>query len=269
MAIVRPYKDELKKKKRKKLILGSALILLFIFIFLIAAVYALFFAKLLDVRTIKITVPEGVSQTDLNAAINKWLDAGFWKLTRRNDILFFSGTRLSDQLAKQFPELDSIVVNKHLPHSLELSVSKRKPAGIWCLSVAAGGCFYFDKNGVAYAEATPTVGFLILNVNDSRNNLIKLGDKVASHVWVDNIILAKELLVKIGLDTSEFDIPVDSFDEFDAKTAYGWPVIFSDQTDITRQINSLAQFLKEKLTPTQTKTLEYVDLRIQDRIYYK
>jgi len=80
---------------------------------------------------------------------------------------------------------------------------------------------------------------------------------------------AEELLPRAGVNVAELTIPPDSYDEFDARTAEGWKIMFGNSTNIEEQISALATFLKEKIKPEQRAKLQYVDLRIQDRIYYK
>lgn len=261
------YKDELKIKKRKKLILRLGVFVVIAIVGLAGAVYILFFAELLNVRNVTIETPDGL-RADVGKAVDNWLESGFWKLTQGNNILFLSANELASELARQLPKLESAKIAKKLPHEIIVSVSERKPAGIWCLA-KRDKCFYFDKSGAAFSETQPSSGFLILNIIDRRARDLKLGEKAATDDWLANIVGAKKLLMKNEIDVTEFVIPVDSFDEFHAKTAEGWKIMFSNQTNIEKQISALATFLKEKISPSQRSTLQYIDLRIQDRIYYK
>ena len=140
--------------------------------------------------------------------------------------------------------------------------------GLWCLAMP-DVCYYFDKNGVAYAETGSSEGFILISVKDNRERQIRLGESVAPLDWISNIDTARELLKEGGLDISGFVIPADGFDEFDAKTSFGWPILFSHSTDVGKQISVLFNVLKNKITSSQRVSLEYIDLRIQDRIYYK
>ncbi|MDO8492154.1 MAG: hypothetical protein Q7S34_00745, partial [bacterium] len=249
--MVQKYKDELKIKKHKRLVFKLIAFLTAGVTVFAGLIYFLFFAKIFDVRSINIDAPDGM-RNNLSGVIDDWLDSGFWWLVRRNNIFFVSSTKLASRLAEQFPKLESIKISTDFPHSLLLSAVERKPAGIWCLPVQAGQsnqdtCFYFDKNGIAFSETQPSAGFLILSIVDYRTGKkVEPGDEVITREWFDNIMKAKELLDKIGVDVSEFVIPIDSFDEFDAKTAEGWKIMFSIQTDIEKQISALAIFLKEK-----------------------
>ncbi len=265
---MKKYKDELRTKKHKKFIFKLSL---FSFAFVAVAaglLYVLFFAKFFDIRSINISAPDSL-RADISKTIDNWLNSGFWNFNRRNNILFFSADKLSSQLAKQFPKLESVKITKNLPHSLSVSSGERKPVGIWCLAVQ-NECFYFDKGGIAFSKTQPSSGFLIMNITDRRTDKkVELGGRVADDDWLKDITDTQDLLNKNNVNVKEFVIPVDSFDEFHAQTAGGWKIMFSTQTDIGKQINSLTSFLKEKLTPEQKKSLQYIDLRIQDRIYYK
>ncbi len=270
------YKDELRIKKRKKVALIALIALFIIVAACIGLGYLLFFAGLLDVRTIDIGGAEIIPSADLKIAAENWLNGGFLGIARNKNLLFISAGELASELTARFPRIDSAEIRKEFPHELKITVSERQSAGIWCFIAsnkpfgdAQGKCFYFDKNGVAYAEAALSSGFLILNVADYRGQAVALGSRVSSEEWTKNIITVRELLLKIGVSIAEISIPSGSFDEFDAKTAGGWKILFSNSTDIAKQIASLGILFRDKLPAASRASLQYIDLRIQDRIYYR
>ncbi len=270
------YKDELRIKRRKKVALKALAVLFIVFAVCVGLGYLLFFANLLDVRIINISGAEIIPSADLKTVAENWLNEGFLGLTRNKDLLFISVGGLASELTAKFPRIDSAEIRKEFPHGLKITIVERQSAGIWCFVAsdkpfdsAQGRCFYFDKNGVAYAEATQSSGFLILGVADHRGQAVALGSRVNSEEWTKNIIMARELLPKIGVNVAEFSIPSGSFDEFNAKTAGGWKILFSNSTDITKQITSLGVLFRDKLPAEKRAGLQYIDLRIQDRIYYK
>lgn len=267
------YRDELKNKKRKKFLTRVGLISIAVFAAALGLGYLLFFAHLLDIRTVNIEVNND-RLASINNTVNGWLDEGFWRFTRRNNILFFSRDELVSKLTASFPVLATVEISKKFPHGISISADERRPVGVLCLPAQAGlsdgeSCFYFDKNGVAFSGAQPSSGFLIFNIIDRRQRELKLGENVLADDWLTSITVAREALLKNSINISEFVIPIDSFDEFYAKTAEGWKIEFNISTDIVKQIDALIVFLKEKISSAQRAALQYVDLRIQDRIYYK
>jgi hypothetical protein len=270
------YKDELRIKKRKKVALIALIALFIIVAACVGLGYLLFFANLLDVRIIDVSGAEIIPPADLKTAAEDWFGGGFLGITRKRNLLFVSVEKLAAELTARFPRIESVEIGKEFPHELKIKVVERQSAGIWCFAAsgepfdnAQGRCFYFDKNSVAYAEAAPSSGFLILNVADYRGQAVALGSRVSSEEWTENIIMARELLPKIGINIAEISIPSGSFDEFDAKTAGGWKILFSNSTDIAKQIASLGILFRDKLPAASRAGLQHVDLRIQDRIYYK
>ncbi len=262
------YKDRLKAKKRKKIVSKIILAVLTLLVIAAGVIYILFFTNWFDVRNVSITGPEDSLSSDISIATNEWLDRDFLEIPRRNNILLFSLEELSATILSQFPKLDSVDISRKDMHEIEISASQRKPIGVWCLS-DSNSCFYFDRKGIAYSETGQSAGFLILNVLDEKEREVSLGSNVISQDWLENIILAKELLSKTDINVSRFKIPKNTFDEFHAVTADGWKIYFSISTDISKQISALTILFKEKFTPEQIRAFEYVDLRIQDRIYYK
>ena len=262
------YRDELRIKKRKRTALIALIALFIIIATCVGLGYLLFFANLLDVRMIDVSGAEIIPPADIKIAAENWLSGGFLGITRNKNLLFVSAEKLAVELTAKFPRIESVKVGKEFPHGLKIMVVERQSAGVWCF-IAFDKCFYFDKNGVAYAEAMPSSGFLILNVADFRSGEVALGLPVASEEWFKNIIIAGKLLSNIGVSVAEFSIASDSFDEFDAKTAGGWKIMFSTSTDIAKQISSLDILFRDKLPVEKRASLQYIDLRIQDRIYYK
>jgi hypothetical protein len=265
---IQRYKSEYKAQKRRKVLWKVSAVSGGIVIVVAGFIYLLFFSKFADVRAVAVNGAETIEQTDLNSAVSDWLSVKFLTISRKNNLLFLSSKKLATYLSDKFPKLESVEVSKKLPHSLSVTVVERKPVGVWCL-VSAGKCFYFDKNRIAYATTSGSSGFLLANIGDERNRDVSLGGEIAGDVWVNNLLLARDLLTKNAVNVQALTIPAGSFDEFDAVTSEGWKIMFSNQTDIARQINSLSIFLKDKIKPEQRAKLQYVDLRIEDRIYFK
>lgn len=169
---------------------------------------------------------------------------------------------------RKYPRIESVEISRKNVHDLLIIINERKPTGIWCMPQQSR-CFYYDDSGTAFAEIEPSSGALFITVDDYRDREIKLGGDVASLKWRRSIVGAKKMLQFADINAAQILIPHSSYDEFDIVTREGWKIIYSNDTDVSVQTSNLIQFLHDTISMDVRKNLEYVDLTIEDRIYYK
>ncbi len=263
------YNDAIKLKKRKRFLFKIYLIIGFFGAMIVLTIYLLFFANLFDIRSINIEGSTTVARDELQSKIDDWLDSRSYGLRRRsNSFLLISAIDLKQLIATQYPKLESLTVTKKNLHQLDISYTDRKPLGIWCIE-KDNKCFYFDKEGIAYAEAAQSSGFIYTMIRDQRDRTIDLGQNISDKTLIQKILDIKGNLQSIDLSIAEFIIPADSFEEISAKTTAGWKILFSTAIDNQKQILALQMLFKNKLSSQDRIGLHYIDLRIQDRIYYQ
>jgi hypothetical protein len=131
-----------------------------------------------------------------------------------------------------------------------------------------GNCFYFNKGGIIFKDAPQTSGSLILLIKDYSNKDYRLGDKVLDENFLDILLQTKEeLFSKMGLKAASFDIESFPVEILRVVTSESWYILFSLKRDIKSQLLALKAALDEKIQ--NRMNLQYVDLRIENRIYYK
>ena len=268
MAVLR-FKDELKLKKHRQRLKKVVVVLVVAIAILAGIFYLAFFAKLLDIRSVIIEGNKRITASDLEATANDWLDSRFfWIKIRYNFLLArLNVETLAGELNGKFVDVDSISFSWPSIHELKISVSERKSAGIWCV-IKQNKCFYFDGKGVVYAETGQSSGFLLTMISDYSEREVNLGEIVVEVKMLDAILKAKESLKKIGIEITEINIPAAGKTEFGVTTPFGWRILLDNSTGIISQINAMGQVF-DKLSPEEKSKLQYFDLRIQDRIYYK
>ena len=269
MARALRYSDKYKLDKRRRFIRKVLFILGIILAFAIALIYLLFFSRLVDVRGLNINNNiDSTLKQSVTDSINDWLNDKSYFIQRRRSIFFVNISELEQELHQKYSKIDSIVISRNLFHDIDINIKERLPSGIWCAGQVQQ-CFYFNKDGIIYENSPQTLGFLILIINDEREKDIKLGDQVIDGDWQQKIFDTSSKLISRGFKVKNFVIPKDSIDEFYALTPSNFRIIFSVNTDINAQIDSMYAFMNQKLTPDRISKLEYIDLTIQDRIYYK
>ena len=163
-------------------------------------------------------------------------------------ILFFSS--IGENLFKKKPE-----------------IRDEQEIGIICKE-NTGNCFYFNKDGIIFKDALLTSGGLILLIKDYSEKDYRLWDKILDKSFLDILLYAKdELFSKMSLRAASFDIESFPIEILRVVTNESWYILFSLKRDIKSQLLALKVALDEKIE--NRMSLQYIDLRIENRIYYK
>ena len=170
---------------------------------------------------------------------------------------------------------------------LEIKIKERESVGVWCQikmvpafngiennttteiieTEERGQCFYLDKEGIIYKESPAMDGSLILVINDLRKRNIGIGEQVISRELMDFILMAKEKLPEI-LNIRGLNFSIISIQDLRIMTSLGWRIYFNPQKPVDKQIEVLKRVLEEEIKEAR-EGLEYIDLRIENRAYFK
>lgn len=130
------------------------------------------------------------------------------------------------------------------------------------------GCFYFNKDGIIFREAPNTSGNMITLIKDYSKKNYQLNSKILEKPFLDIVVKIKDdLSQKMGLKAASFDIESYPAEELRVVTSESWYILFSLDRDISSQLLALKAALDEKIE--NRMNLQYIDLRIENRIYYK
>lgn len=258
------------KKKSKKT--GRIPWFLILFLgYLTAFIYCFFFAGFFEVKGVEVSVGDSSIEPILKKEAENFLNTEFLPFIKKRDnvlTLLISGslTSLENSLKTDSPKLVDIDAHINLFGNgmLNLSGSIRKPFGIYCDNT--NSCYYFDRDRLAF-EPAPEVKGALWEIKDELGQ-IKIGKPVIEDLDLYTKILeAHELLKNFNnLKIDYFLIPKGTVGEFWIKTVAGWSIFLDRTVDIKTQILGMNAVLGKI---DQNKKIEYFDLRVQDRIYYK
>ena len=144
--------------------------------------------------------------------------------------------------------------------TLTLEIEERTPHGIWC---GEASCFWFDKAGLLFAEAPAGEGGLVKSVYDTSGRTLQRGAYVLPQSELKNLFAIFEVVDVAGVGVIKFSLPSLDKQEFHAVTAQGAELYFSLRYDPLFALEAL-QSLKPQLG-----TLEYIDFRSENRVFYQ
>ena len=218
-----------------------------------------FFYNFFDVRGVTLEGLKTIDSEELKNRIDERLqDKYFGYLPRKNNLFFLNLDNLKAEILSQYPILESLEIEKKLPHELILKFKERAALGIWCFTNSE--CVYFDSELNIWGSAAKSTGFLIVTIHDQRDSKEEIDKEYFDAV--------KPLLnnSKLPVTIKDVTIPAKSFRNFQINTAEGYYVLMSLDSNIADQIQALGIFLEDQDAGFNPL---YIDLRINGRVYYK
>jgi hypothetical protein len=244
-------------------------------IFFATLVYVLIFSLFLKVERVAIFGAEAIKQDEIEKETESFMDGKYWKFLPRNNLLFVFKNKLEDVLRKKFVKIDSIEIKKVFPNTLDIKIKERKSLIIWCQGeVVSEKCFIVDNKGYAYTQAlleSPEVkeNNLIEMVDSSAREITK-GEKILADDYIEFVSNIKDEIYKItGINIiPRYTTPSRLSEELSAQTDAGWGIRFSNEIPLDKSVRTLKTFLDKKVISDYGQ-LEYVDLRAENKVFYK
>ena len=137
--------------------------------------------------------------------------------------------------------------------------------GVLCAGLAdeAGDCFVFDENGVIFNGARTVVGSIV-RVSDRSGEAFQVGSRMIDADSWRNIVPIIRFARDTGLDIADFALKRDE-QEIDISLTDGPVLRFSYEFDPAQHLRALP-VLREKVA---LGSLEYLDMRVEGKIFYK
>lgn len=191
-------------------------------------------------------------------------NASWWqKIIGPDNTLFWNAVTLPHMLGQR--DIASVIIaTPFFSGPVIMHVTERVAIGVWCIDEQK--CFAFDKDGIAFASAPDVRGVLILRVKDmSGRRTVHGGLVMGDRKWFENFILTISALQKAGLTPTKIIIRDQSLREWVAQTSSGVSLYFS----LAFTPNNLEEVIKNLKIQIPIDTLEYLDFRVSNRLYYR
>ncbi len=186
------------------------------------------------------------------------------------NILLIQTSGIEQRLLSQIPQIRDVHIIRTLPGTLKIIVQEKTPA----LLLLSNTKYYFvDTDGVAYEEARldtlPGTVLPIVKNNDEQAKAT-LGQRAVDRVFVEFVLEAQEKTPDIsGAQVAEIRIPSLAAREVHFRFTNNWLVRFDTTRSLSTQLQVLRRLLDHTIPEKERNQLEYIDLRIPNRVYYK
>jgi cell division septal protein FtsQ len=258
------YRVRKRQKPKRKIFLSmikSRFFWVFVFLMLVLTglCYVFFFSNYLEIKNIEISGNRKIDNNEIRNVISEEINHKLLGFLPKNIFLVNLG-KINNNILEEFPVAFKTEINRKLFNSLAVSIEERIAIAVWC---GNNGCFNIDSEGVIF-EKGQVNNFIVKKEGD-----FSIGEKVINKDYLKNII---EIYRGMG---NEFNIEVEEIHisnnrKIVVKMKENWEVYFNeDKNDIAEQIVNLKLVLEHKIPAESRGSLEYIDLRFGNKVYYK
>lgn len=261
-----------KRIKKKKSILKNRFFgILLLTIFLSGGtLYIVFFSKFFEINLVSAQGAESSLNNEVRAIIEQSLKKKFlfW---RPENLLFINAHELQTLIQDQFPQIESVKVQRNFPDSVLVILRERVQAGLVCDE--QNNCFIFDKTGVMFKQKKLEKEDFVVSAGSINNSFLSIGQTILQN---EPLVALLDFRNKAEVLQNLSDVKITfisaliiSNQRIEYKTSEGWDIYINPQNQLDWQATKLQTVLEKKVSIIQRPKLEYIDLRFGDQAYIK
>lgn len=257
------YLQTPKIKPRPEIPAKKIVIYTLIILFLGGIFYLIFISGYLVINKIVVIGNKNILYKNIEESLNPILNKNIFS----KNILFFNSKEAVDKLSNDFRDIKEIQIKKRLPSKIEIIIQERIPALCW----QTDKIFYLiDEEGLVLKELGNKNNSKLPLINDLSSQKINIDEKKLSISFIKFIQkLHKDFNSKTNLNIDIINIKETTF-EIEVKTKEGFSVYLDTSRDLDIQLKNLVRILETvKKEGKIINNLEYVDLRLRDKLFYK
>lgn len=251
-----------RRMRRRRVIIFWSIVIATI-IFVGGCIYIIYFSNFIKVKQFSIQGNRVAGSDDLRQLLIKKLDTRGWfrRGLGSNNILYWVGA--GEVRDSGIPAASAVIVHTSiLSRAVSVEIKERAFVGVWCSKTCVG----FDSDGVAYFLAPNVEGSLLLKVQDENESELVLGGPVFFDPRaLKNIFQSLAIVKESGIIVDTIHVKEATLREWELHSTKG--TIFKFSLDfVPEKLKSVLDNLRER---TKLENLNYVDLRVENRVYYK
>lgn len=258
--------------KRNKTNIGRWIYRVLLLAFLGAIFYIIFFSGRLAITTISVSGEKEIEPDLIMSEISPEIEGKYLGVIDKNNILLVRSSEIKTDLSRAFKKIENITVKRKFPGTLLVNIQERQTPVIY---LSGDNAFSIDENGIAYDEIgtgmLESSGVSSIILRDNSANGANLGETVLDKRYIAYLVGIREDMKKeadIEIDNS-YETPSVVSSDVRVMTKEGWKVYFNTDINLKKELEMLNVSLENKIDKTRRSDLEYIDLRSDNKVFYK
>ncbi len=255
------------KKKRSIIKMPIFWIALICFTLIMTILYFTLFSDRFEVKNINISGNEKNSTEQITNLISNnikktLVSLGGVQLSTKS-IFTVNSNQIITNLLKEFPNIESVQIQKKLPQSLTVKIKERSAVGSFCQNQT---CFLIDLNGIIFEPQNSIPDNAIIVRQNLNNKEYSAGENaIEKNIMVNISDIQRNLKNNFEINIKEAVMA----DLLKITTSENWQIYFDPKQDVNLQIMKMNALLKTGIKMDDRKKLHYIYLQYKDRAYYQ
>jgi cell division septal protein FtsQ len=275
-----PYLKEAKKKKQHVLRNRTLLYTFLSIAILVGVVFLLRWNKLL-IQTVQVSGAKTADSGAMEAVVKNDIAGRYLWVFPKSNFLIYPKSKIKADLAKEFPVLKNISISVNGSQTLSVTVDERQGKYMWCgndpaTTTAQSRCYFMDDSGYIFGPAPYFSGSVYFKFFGNVGSTTPSGVDFFPDIF-SKLVSFQQSAADIGVNITSILAKDNGDIEFYLASSVPPPngpkILINTDADLAKEIQNLQAALATDPLQTNFKTkyssLQYIDLRYGDKVYYK
>lgn len=238
------------------------------------------FGPFLKINRVVVTDTQVVDPQAVGVLVAKIVDQRAFLIFPRNHLLWYPAEEITTSLKGEFPRILGVKLTADFNHDLIIEVRERTPLLLFCTG-GENDCYFVDETGLAYTQApffSPGV-FLTWQASTTDQTVpFRVGEATVVRRLLDSQILLERALEQVwgrrfrlveveSLPDGDFAFTVSP--RYRVASSSKWRVLIDAERSPVDLAANFFTALSVMADRSATATLQYVDLRFGEKVFYK
>lgn len=229
----------------------------------ILVVWALFLSPFFRVTQVSVTGLKTVPKDLVLEKVSQTVAGGSTLFLPRDSQWLYPAGQISSELKQAFPSFTKVKVSRHFLHGVTIAVVEQPVSLVW---QSADQQYLVGENGVVTGHLPPGYRAKLV-ITDTAKLPVSVGKQILSPSFIDFMQTVYEQLPGT-VHTKVATVTVaETTLEATVVTAAGYSIFFDTTRSPEKQLGYLKEIVDQ--VTAQHQALDYIDLRVDDRIFYK